>query len=73
MNEPISRLDFLNGALLASAGLLLHYKAPTILPEDAFNGYGGVGDYSQRINGLSVCTNPPRFQFPCTARILRSK
>src|SRR5437899_5601774 len=46
VNEPISRRDFLNGALLASAGLLLHGKAPTISPEDAFNGYGGIGDYA---------------------------
>jgi spermidine dehydrogenase len=46
MNEPISRRDFLNGALLASAGVLLHGKAPTISPEDAFDGYGGIGDYA---------------------------
>src|SRR5437764_739063 len=45
MNEPISRRDFLNGALLAGAGLLLNGKAATISPADAFNGYGGVGDY----------------------------
>jgi spermidine dehydrogenase len=45
MNEPISRRDFLNGALLASAGLLLHGKSPTISPADAFNGFGGTGDY----------------------------
>jgi len=32
MNEPISRRDFLNGAFLAGAGLLLHGKAPTISP-----------------------------------------
>lgn len=44
MNEPISRRDFLNGALLAGAGFFLHGKAPTISPEDAFNGYGGIGD-----------------------------
>jgi spermidine dehydrogenase len=46
VNEPISRRDFLNGALLASAGLLLHGKAPTISPADAFDGYGGIGDYA---------------------------
>src|SRR3954463_15126086 len=45
VNEPISRRDFVNGVLLSGAGLLLHNKAPTISPEDAFNGYGGIGDY----------------------------
>src|SRR5207244_7072815 len=43
--EPISRRDFLNGALLAGAGRLLPGKAPTVSPADAFNGYGGIGDY----------------------------
>src|SRR5438874_5794244 len=46
MNASISRRDFLNGVLLTGAGLLLHNKAPTISPEDAFNGYGGIGDYA---------------------------
>src|SRR6266404_2637743 len=46
VNEPISRRDFLNGVLLTGAGLLVHNKAPTISPEDAFNGYGGIGDYA---------------------------
>jgi spermidine dehydrogenase len=50
MNEPISRRDFINGALLAGAGLLLDGKASVISPADAFNGYGGVGDY-RRSNG----------------------
>src|SRR6266700_486141 len=45
LNEPISRREFLSGALLAGAGLLLHGKAPTISPADGFNGYGGIGDY----------------------------
>src|SRR5205809_2920551 len=45
LSEPISRRDFLNGALLAGAGLLLPGQAPAISPADAFNGYGGIGDY----------------------------
>src|SRR2546426_851885 len=45
LSEPISRRDFLNGALLAGAGFLLPGQAPTISPADAFNGYGGIGDY----------------------------
>ena len=45
IDEPISRRDFLNGTLLAGAGLLLPGTAPTISPADAFNGYGGIGDY----------------------------
>ena len=51
MNEPITRRDFLNGTLLAGAGLLLHNRAAgAISPADEFNGYGGVGDYA-RSNG----------------------
>src|SRR5436190_23025444 len=46
LNDPISRRDFLNGVVLTGAGLLLHNKSPTISPEDAFNGYGGIGDYA---------------------------
>jgi len=45
LSEPISRRDFLNGALLAGAGLLFPGQSPTISPADAFNGYGGIGDY----------------------------
>jgi spermidine dehydrogenase len=46
MSEPISRRDFVNGALLTGAGVLLSGHVPTqISPADAFNGYGGVGDY----------------------------
>jgi spermidine dehydrogenase len=46
MNDPITRRDFLNGILLTGAGLALHSKAPSISPGDAFNGYGGIGDYA---------------------------
>src|SRR6266487_304499 len=53
MSEPISRRDFVNGALLAGAGLLLPGKAPAISPADAFNGYGGIGDY-RHSNGDEV-------------------
>ncbi|MFL5510574.1 MAG: NAD(P)-binding protein [Gemmatimonadaceae bacterium] len=47
MNEPISRRDFVNGTLLAGAGLLLGNRLPADATSDAdaFNGYGGVGDY----------------------------
>ena len=50
MHEPISRRDFLNGTLLASAGLVLgrHLQVPlAISPADAWDGYGGVGDYAR--------------------------
>ena len=51
MDEPISRRDFLNGTLLASAGLLIgggrQGQAATISPADAWDGYGGVGDYAR--------------------------
>src|SRR2546430_159376 len=51
MNEPISRRDFLNGALLAGAGVLLHGHASTTpSPADLWDGYGGIGDY-RRANG----------------------
>ena len=47
MNEPISRRDFLNGTIVAGAGLLLNRHAPIVLPPgDEFTGYGGVGDYA---------------------------
>lgn len=50
MHEPISRRDFLNGTLFASAGLVLGRHAPVfdfIAPADAWDGYGGVGDYAR--------------------------
>src|SRR5262245_47967069 len=50
MNEPISRRDFLNGTLLAGAGLVLgpSIQTPaTISPAEAWDGYGGVGDYAR--------------------------
>ena len=46
MNEPITRRDFVNGALVAGAGVLLNGHLPaTTSPADAFDGYSGVGDY----------------------------
>jgi spermidine dehydrogenase len=46
MNEPISRRDFVNGAVAAGAGLFFRGRAPsTISPADDWNGYGGIGDY----------------------------
>src|SRR6266550_4689383 len=46
MEDPISRRDFVNGVLLTGAGLLLHGKAPAISPAEAFQGYGGIGEYA---------------------------
>jgi spermidine dehydrogenase len=45
MNEPISRRDFLNGTLVAGAGLLLSRNLPFPIPPDEWTGYGGVGEY----------------------------
>jgi spermidine dehydrogenase len=50
MREPISRRDFLNGTLLASAGLLFDRPVQlpaSVSPADAWDGYGGVGDYAR--------------------------
>ena len=50
MQDGISRRDFLNGTILASAGLVLGNSGQTpatIAPADAWNGYGGVGDYAR--------------------------
>jgi spermidine dehydrogenase len=46
MAEPVSRRDFINGAVVAGAGMVLHGKLPRGgSPADDWNGYGGVGDY----------------------------
>jgi spermidine dehydrogenase len=42
----ISRRDFLDGTLLAGAGLMFGPRLH-ISPADAWNGYGGVGDYAR--------------------------
>jgi len=54
MNEPISRRDFINSTLAASAGLWLGGRAPNQMDDasaaDAWTGYGGIGEYA-RSNG----------------------
>ena len=51
MNAPISRRDFVNGTLIAGAGLLLSNRlAFPIGPAEDWDGYGGVGEYA-RANG----------------------
>lgn len=46
MHEPITRRDFVNGALVAGAGLMLSGRvAGATSPADDWNGYGGVGQY----------------------------
>jgi len=50
MDAPISRRDFLNGTLIASAGMVLgpHVPMPlTVSPADAWDGFGGIGDYAR--------------------------
>src|SRR5437868_3046388 len=47
MHEPITRRDFLNGTLVAGAGLLLGSQPPATTPgPDEWTGYGGIGDYA---------------------------
>jgi spermidine dehydrogenase len=48
LDAPISRRDFLNGALIAAGGTLAPPASPAAA--DTFTGYGGVGDYA-RSNG----------------------
>ena len=49
MRESISRRDFVNGALLAGAGLAFgrYTQTPPRSPAAAWDGYGGVGDYAR--------------------------
>lgn len=58
MNEDITRKDFLNTTLLGMGAALLHAPSPSAMldrltggagaaaPQDAWTGYGGVGDYA---------------------------
>src|ERR1700742_893784 len=47
LNQPICRRDFLNAALLASGGALLHPLTPAqiLAQKQAWGGYTGEGDY----------------------------
>lgn len=47
MNAPIDRRDMLNSTLLAAGSLLLGAVTPQqLLSQEAWDGYGGVGDYA---------------------------
>jgi spermidine dehydrogenase len=75
MHEPISRRDFLNGTLLASAGLFLgrHTRALTISPADAWDGYGGVGDYARAHgDGYAVMSTAHRMRDGAFERAMAS-
>src|SRR5881392_4364827 len=66
MNEAITRRDFLNGTLLAGAGLVLgrSIQAPAISPADAWDGYGGVGDYARAHGNMyDVMTTAHRMRY----------
>lgn len=49
MREPITRRDFINGTLLAGAGVVLGHaaQAPAAGAAASWDGYGGVGDYAR--------------------------
>ncbi len=49
MDQPITRRDFLNATLLGAGALLLELPAPLALraQNEAWEGYGGVGDYAK--------------------------
>ena len=49
MDQRITRRDYLNSALLASGSVLLNAACPLDLlaQQEDWDGYGGVGDYSQ--------------------------
>ncbi|MBV8898292.1 MAG: NAD(P)-binding protein [Acidobacteriaceae bacterium] len=46
LDQPITRQDFLNSALLASGAVLAGKSPLDLVSEDNWTGYGGVGDYS---------------------------
>jgi spermidine dehydrogenase len=47
LNAPIDRRDLLNATLLAAGSVLLHSIAPvSLLAEEDWTGYGGIGDYA---------------------------
>ena len=51
LSAPITRRDFINGTLVAGAGMLLGGRSlEAVGPAEDFDGWGGVGDYA-RSNG----------------------
>jgi spermidine dehydrogenase len=50
LDAPITRRDFVNGALVGTGSALLGGVSWAAATEDTFTGYGGVGDYA-RANG----------------------
>jgi spermidine dehydrogenase len=61
MEEGITRRDFLNSTLIASGAALLSSAAPGELlgqaKDDAWNGYGGVGDYANSNGNTQAILN----------------
>lgn len=49
LDQPITRRDFVNGALVGAGGVLLNAAVPVTSKSntDVFTGYGGVGDYAK--------------------------
>src|SRR3954469_23425720 len=53
LNDPITRRDFVNGAMVAGAALLMNRPLSGVEIADDWTGYGGVGDY-RHANGNTL-------------------
>lgn len=59
VGAPITRRDFVNGTLAGAGAALLGAAAPAVAQglDDAFTGYGGVGDYARSNGNTAAVVN----------------